>query len=107
MTKKRRHREDRLLQAICYCRLCGIDEIVGTLDKNDDRYMVHDVVYEKIAPERIRTDADSIPAHVREDWAAATLDFVRRMMQEAGTREKIETKIWAKQERQQKLELQF
>lgn len=103
MTKKRKHREDQPLQTICYCRLCGIGEFAGTLNKNDDRYMVHDnVVYEKISPEKIRIDTDSIPKPVRENLAAATLDFVRRMMQEPGTREKIEARIQSKKDPQQK-----
>ena len=99
MTKKRKHGEDQPLQTICYCRLCSIDEFAGTLDEHNDRYMVHNnVVYEKISPDGIRIDTDSIPDHVRNDLAAATLDFVRRMMQEPGTKEKIEAKIRAKKE---------
>lgn len=65
--------------------------------------MVHDnVVCGKISPVRIRIDTDSIPRPVRENLAAATLDFVRRMMQEPGTREKIEARIQSKKDLQQK-----
>ena len=86
-----------------YCKLCGIGEFAGTLNRNDDRYMVHDnVVYEKISPEKIRIDKDSIPKPVRENLATATLDFVRRMMQEPGTREEIEARIQSKKDPQQK-----
>ncbi|MBQ8881067.1 MAG: hypothetical protein IJ030_02675 [Oscillospiraceae bacterium] len=66
---------------------------MGTINENDNQFMVHDnVVYEKVSPSENRVDFDSIPEHVRDDLAMVTLDFVRRMMQEPGTRDTIKSK---------------
>lgn len=82
---------------------CGVERFAGTLDENDDQYMVHNgMVLQKIPPEDLCIDPSLIPDHVRNDLAAATLDFVRRMMADPETREKVEARIRAKKDLQQK-----
>lgn len=57
---------------------------------------------EKISPEDFHIDTSLIPDHVCDDLAAATLDFVHRMMADPEAREKIEARIRAKKDMQQK-----
>lgn len=88
MEKKRMQNGDLPYKVTVYREICSVEEFVGTLDKNDDQYMVHrGVVLEKIPPEDFRIETSLIPDHVRDDLAAATLDFVRMMRQAPGTRE--------------------
>lgn len=101
--KRKECGEDRSYRTVCYGRLCNVEEFVGTINGNGNQFMVHDnVVYEKVSHSENRVDFDSIPEHVRDDLAMVTLDFVRRMMQEPSTREKIEARIQSKKEFQQK-----
>lgn len=86
-----------------YGGLCSVERFAGTLDDNDDQYMVHNgMVLQKIPPEEFRIDTSLIPDHVCNDLASATLDFVCRMMADPEAREKVEARIRAKKALQQK-----
>lgn len=99
MTKKKKHREDQTLQTVCYCKLCSIDEFTGNFDENDARYMMHDdMVYEKVSPDEIRIDLDSIPKYMRDSLAAATLAAFQKAMQDPDIKAMIEEKVKRRKE---------
>lgn len=99
MVKKRLKKGIRPDKVIIYRELCCVEEFAGALDKNDDQYLVHKgVVIQKVPHENFRIDTSQIPNHVCDDLAAATLDFVRRMMQDPETREEVKARIRAKKD---------
>lgn len=103
MVKKRMQHENQPNKVTIYRELCSVEEFVGTIDRNCDQYMVHNgVAMQKIPPEEFRIDTSLIPDHVCNDLAAATLGFVRRMMADPEAREKVEARIRAKKDSQQK-----
>lgn len=103
MAKKRMQNKNQPYQVTIYHELCSVEEFVGTIDRDCDQYMVHNgMVMQKIPSEEFRIDTSLIPDHVRNDLAAATLDFVRRMMADSEAREKVEARIRAKKDSQQK-----
>jgi len=60
------------------------------LNKAPQEYLLADAT-------SVHIDTASIPDHVRDDLAAATLDFIHGILQRPGGREALDAKIAAKQ----------
>lgn len=57
----------------------------------EDTEIVNGVEYERV--EEFHIDVNSIPDHVRESLAAATLDFIKRMLRDPNSRSELEKRL--------------
>lgn len=66
-------------------------------DESED-ILIHDgVVYERV--DKVELDVNLIPDHVRDELAAATLEFVRNTLRQPGGREMLDARIEARKAR--------
>lgn len=68
--------------------------------ESEDVYPLGEFEYEIVDSDSVRLDVSLIPEHVRDELAAATLEFVRNTLRQPGGREMLDARTAARKARE-------